>query len=990
MQNGKKARTMKYDMSNSLACGQMFAQYRIESCLGHGAMGVVYKAFDSQKNKYVALKILQTATNDQKRHESFLREVKAIGHLNHKNIVKLYDAGIHPQYYLAMEYVPGRTLAEVVAKENLAHNVIGEIFSKLALALYHAHARNIVHGDIKPRNIIISDNFEPKITDFGLAREKNVEKKHSRVQGTPAYLSPEQLSNNKVDKRSDIYALGVTMYFALTGKLPFDEKSPAALFYQISHSSPTSLRSIDMNISPHLENICLKCLEKSPEDRYANGKFLYKDLHLFLSPPWHSHPLLKKCFSSIAIEWLLVGSAVLLTVALWMVEPQKNTVESSWEFERDKLLYKQYESHLLFAEQMRLDAHMRDLGHKHQEKWRNEMIYRWSTQLKISKNSDAELLLLFARSIMYLKEMPYLLSLGPKNIPFRQICLWGRDRALKANNATLVGKFTALLAIIGVKTKKNIYTKLHMADVNYYLALQAEGTKREQYLLRGVSCEPLPYILHELAAYYHLHYLHEKAIYTARMCLKQSPYNMVVRYYLAINLFSLDHITEALYHLDFIDKHYHVGRKEHLYFKRAEIYIAQRKWELAYQDIQKARQWIDNHFPGKAVFKKMDERSKAWFLILEKARNNNWDLNLQKKAMEIEVYYSLKKIERAYALVDNIESPSLKLAVYRKMLEHKKWKPQQVKAIWQKAYNEVLTLARGSLNKEQNLTALYYEYLHLFLGRYQGSDRLIYLKKSENLRKRMEKQLGHHYERYASEAYLCYENNNTAKAIFLWERALEEAPWYKEYYMKLRDYALVKLYIGAAKQQQKAKEVALKLQKHYAPVNILLANLYRDTDIDKAHSFLQKVNPDDLFIMRNRMDFYLEKATLFMREKNYARANEELETLLLFFPNNALTFSLITYNYIRQKRWQLALDIANKLIAITEPDYSHNVYLFVHPYERRAEIYEKMADLNLQGGSYDKAVADWQQRRKWAENQKDTAEMARIDAQINRIQKKLK
>ncbi|BBM82385.1 serine/threonine-protein kinase [Candidatus Uabimicrobium amorphum] len=781
---------MKHDMPNSLCPGQTFAQYRIDSYLGHGAMGVVYKVFDPQRNQYVALKILQMTALGQKHRESFIREVKAIAHLNHKNVVKLYDVGSHPQYYFTMEYVPGRTLAEVIAEENISQNVVGKIFSKLALALYHAHTRNIVHGDIKPRNIIISKNWEPKITDFGLAYKKNAERKESRVQGTPAYLSPEQLKNSKVDKRSDIYALGVTMYRTLTGKLPFDEKNPAALFYQISHSSPAPLRSINTSISPCLQNICLKCLEKCPENRYANGKFLYNDLQSFLYPVWYSHPLLRKCFSAKIAELLLVASVLILAFVYATSKPSVSEVHSIWEFERDKLLRKEYKSRMMYIDQMRLDAHMKNFDRHHEDdSWKNEVIYRWRKQLKIGKNSPPRLLFSFARSILKLKDMFGIANLGSNNIPFAQLCIWGNLQALKANNQELTQKFRVLMAIVRGKKEDDNPLPSHLADTNYYLAMHAVGTQREQYLLRGIACEPLPYLLKELVSFYHAHHLYEKTIHTAEVCLKKYPYDMVVRYYLAINLFYSGNTTKALYHLNIVDKHYYSGHKELLFLQRAQIYMTQSKWKLARQNLQKAQGWINKHHKDKTARATVNSLCKDWLRVLSKIRNNNWNFDLPRKGMEAKFYYSLGKIEKAYALINHVNYASLRFAIYRAMLERQGKKIAKVSPVWRKAYNDVITCAKNSLSPKNNLS-IYYEYMYLFLRKCPKNERVIYLKQSANLRQKMQQRLQYHYERYASEAHLAYENGQMAKAVFLWERAIAKAPWCKEHYRKLRDDAL--------------------------------------------------------------------------------------------------------------------------------------------------------------------------------------------------------
>ncbi|BBM82379.1 serine/threonine protein kinase [Candidatus Uabimicrobium amorphum] len=272
-----------------LAPGTEFRQYRIEGVIGQGAMGVVYKAFDQHLQRYVALKVLQTNFIGEKEHKQFVREVKAIANLNHHNIVKLFEVGIEPTYYFTMEYIEGETLAQVIANENLSHAAITRIFSKIAMGLYHAHIKGVIHGDIKPDNIMITSNREPKIMDFGLAKDhESSQASQSGIQGTPAYMAPEQLQKKKVDKRADIYALGVSMYRSLTGTLPFNEKNYVSLFYQIINEEPPKLRSVNSSIPVDLELICSKCMQKSVQKRYANARFLARDLQNFLvgRPLW--------------------------------------------------------------------------------------------------------------------------------------------------------------------------------------------------------------------------------------------------------------------------------------------------------------------------------------------------------------------------------------------------------------------------------------------------------------------------------------------------------------------------------------------------------------------------------------------------------------------------------------------------------------------------------------------------------------------------------
>ena len=267
---------------SSLVPGSMFLHYQVLGVLGRGGMGTVYRVCDTKLGRDVALKLITDGTMRNERR--FIYEIRTISRLNHSNIIQLHDAGTSP-FYFTMELIEGKTLDKYVKQNNCDYNAIASLIKQVASALYYANARGIVHRDIKPANILVTESGIVKVMDFGLA--KNIHESHSLSQsgdilGTPAYMSPEQIKGNRIDKRTDIYSIGVCLYEMLTNNRPFDAPSFASLFFQIVNEQVIPPKKIDSKIPSDLSSICLKCLDKNPRKRYPSGKFLMRDLDKFL------------------------------------------------------------------------------------------------------------------------------------------------------------------------------------------------------------------------------------------------------------------------------------------------------------------------------------------------------------------------------------------------------------------------------------------------------------------------------------------------------------------------------------------------------------------------------------------------------------------------------------------------------------------------------------------------------------------------------------
>jgi serine/threonine-protein kinase len=253
-------------------------KYRIDGVLGSGAMGVVYKAFDADIARTVALKTIRHELLDGLQEADivarFRNEAQASGRLVHPNIVAVYDFGAYGETtYIAMEYVDGTPLGAFLVKDvpmDLAASIT--CITQLLRALDYAHARGVVHRDIKPANILITGDAQVKITDFGIAKiESSTLTQVGAVIGTPSYMSPEQFKGETVDGRSDLFAVGIVLYQMLTGVRPFS--GPAStVMHQIIHETPPRPSERQPALNPAFDAVLAKAMAKRAEDRYPNAQ----------------------------------------------------------------------------------------------------------------------------------------------------------------------------------------------------------------------------------------------------------------------------------------------------------------------------------------------------------------------------------------------------------------------------------------------------------------------------------------------------------------------------------------------------------------------------------------------------------------------------------------------------------------------------------------------------------------------------------------------
>jgi len=263
-------------------------RYEIIEKIGGGGMALVYKARCRLLNRYVAVKVLRDEyINDEEFIKKFRRESQAAASLSHPNIVNIYDVGVekigdHDIHYIVMEYIKGKTLKEVIKeKGKLTVNETLDYSIQIAEALAHAHKNHIVHRDIKPHNIMITEEGRVKVTDFGIARAASAStiSNTSNVIGSVHYFSPEQARGRYTDEKSDIYSLGIVMYEMITGRVPFEGDSPISVALKHIQEEIIPPREIDSSIPVPLENIILKCVRKSQIERYSSASELLNDLY---------------------------------------------------------------------------------------------------------------------------------------------------------------------------------------------------------------------------------------------------------------------------------------------------------------------------------------------------------------------------------------------------------------------------------------------------------------------------------------------------------------------------------------------------------------------------------------------------------------------------------------------------------------------------------------------------------------------------------------
>jgi len=268
---------------------KQFGRYEVVAELGRGAMGVVYQARDPQIDRLVALKTIsmwgQPPEEEQEFRLRFMNEAQAAGRLHHPGIVAVFDVGESPDNkdpYIVLEYVAGESLSRILAREKkLDLPKALKLAEEVADALDYAHLQGVIHRDVKPANIIVTQDGRAKIADFGIAK---LNLAHftipGRVLGTPAYMSPEQLSGQACDGRSDVFSLGVILYTMVVGHSPFQGDSATTVCFKVANREPIAASALDMSLPQQLDAVISRAMAKEVNERYQRASHFADDLRI--------------------------------------------------------------------------------------------------------------------------------------------------------------------------------------------------------------------------------------------------------------------------------------------------------------------------------------------------------------------------------------------------------------------------------------------------------------------------------------------------------------------------------------------------------------------------------------------------------------------------------------------------------------------------------------------------------------------------------------
>jgi len=284
-------------------------RYQLFEVLGVGATSRVVRGFDPMIGRPVAVKLFPSEIAQGEARERFLREARVVGQLSHPNIITLHDMGIEESSqtpYLVMEYVEGMPLDRVLEKGTLPLPRACAWIAHAAEALDIAHKRGVIHGDVKPANILITNDGKVKLTDFGMARVARREARDSALLGTPAYWCPEQIMGRPQDARSDIFSLGVVLYEMITGTRPFDAESLQGICNRVLSSTPNAVSRLQPSIPAAFDDIISSCLAKNPDQRMASGEalaqLLYPHARRKMVVPQQSAPAKQPAAASVSLR----------------------------------------------------------------------------------------------------------------------------------------------------------------------------------------------------------------------------------------------------------------------------------------------------------------------------------------------------------------------------------------------------------------------------------------------------------------------------------------------------------------------------------------------------------------------------------------------------------------------------------------------------------------------------------------------------------------
>jgi serine/threonine-protein kinase len=272
-----------------LSAGYRFGNYELIEVVGRGGMGVVYKARQLTLGRTVALKMLSAGClASEQELRRFQGEAEAAAGLNHPNVVSVHEVGeLEGRYFFSMQYIEGNDLAEILKKRKISFRDAARYIQQVANAVLHAHENGVLHRDLKPSNVLIDSADQVQVTDFGLAKrvgDKSDITLSGQILGTPSYMSPEQAGaeRSKIGRPTDTYSIGALLYHLLTGRPPFHGENSMETLKLVREADPVLPREYNPAVPRELEMICLKCLEKRPNRRYASARALADDLQRYL------------------------------------------------------------------------------------------------------------------------------------------------------------------------------------------------------------------------------------------------------------------------------------------------------------------------------------------------------------------------------------------------------------------------------------------------------------------------------------------------------------------------------------------------------------------------------------------------------------------------------------------------------------------------------------------------------------------------------------
>ncbi len=327
--------------ASSVVAPQQIGHFELVEHLGSGSFGTVWRAHDSQLNRDVAVKIPRRRHLDTLEIEEFVREARVAAQLRHPHIVTVYEVGLAGEtVYIVSDLIRGVTLQSWAESQPMTFSTTADLCKSIAEALHHAHEAGVVHRDLKPANILIDDDGNPHLTDFGLAKHATDEIAMTlagHILGTPAYMSPEQArgDSRSCDRRSDIYSLGVVLFELLTGELPF-RGNMSVLPHKVIHDPPPSPRRLNRYVPRDLETLCLKCLEKDPQNRCQTAAEFAEELSRYgRGEPIRARPV---GIATRLVRWSLrqphVAALTAAVLALLLAIP----VLTTWGFIRERVL----------------------------------------------------------------------------------------------------------------------------------------------------------------------------------------------------------------------------------------------------------------------------------------------------------------------------------------------------------------------------------------------------------------------------------------------------------------------------------------------------------------------------------------------------------------------------------------------------------------------------------------------------------------------------